>query len=69
MDTVWKLLLGIGIGLLVVWLALIVALLAAGRRYERPLACYAAAVRRLPTWCGRQSTQRWLTRAVRATPG
>jgi uncharacterized membrane protein YkvA (DUF1232 family) len=36
MDTVWKLLLGIGIGLLVAWLALIVALLAAGRRYERP---------------------------------
>ncbi|GAA5012803.1 YkvA family protein [Actinopolymorpha pittospori] len=36
MDTVWKPLLGIGIGLLVVWLALIVALLVAGRRYERP---------------------------------
>lgn len=36
MDAVWKLLLGIGIGLLVAWLVLIVALLAAGRRYERP---------------------------------
>jgi hypothetical protein len=31
------------------------------------LAYYAGAVRRLPTWCGRQSTQRWRTRAVRAT--
>jgi uncharacterized membrane protein YkvA (DUF1232 family) len=36
MDTVWKIVLGAGIGLVVVWLALIVALLLAGRRYERP---------------------------------
>jgi hypothetical protein len=36
MDTVWKIALGAGVGLVVVWLALIVALLLAGRRYERP---------------------------------
>jgi hypothetical protein len=36
MDTVWKVVLGAGIGVLVVWLALIAALLLAGRRYERP---------------------------------
>jgi uncharacterized membrane protein YkvA (DUF1232 family) len=36
MNVVWKIVLGAGIGLLVVWLALIVALLLAGRRYERP---------------------------------
>lgn len=36
MDTVWKIVLGAGVGLVVVWLALIVALLFAGRRYERP---------------------------------
>jgi hypothetical protein len=36
MDVVWKIVLGAGIGMLVVWLALIVALLLAGRRYERP---------------------------------
>ncbi|MDT4995880.1 MAG: hypothetical protein QOH97_5772 [Actinoplanes sp.] len=36
MDMVWKIVLGAGIGLLVVWLALIAVLLLAGRRYERP---------------------------------
>ncbi|WP_436528547.1 YkvA family protein [Actinoplanes sp. HUAS TT8] len=36
MDTVWKIVIGAGIGLAVVWLALIAALLLAGRRYERP---------------------------------
>ena len=36
MDTVWKIVVGAGVGLVVVWLALIVALLVAGRRYERP---------------------------------
>jgi len=36
MDVVWKSLLGAGIGLVLIWLALIVALLLAGRRYERP---------------------------------
>ena len=36
MDTVWKIALDSGIGLVVAWLALIVALLLAGRRYERP---------------------------------
>lgn len=33
---VWKSLLGAGVGLLLVWLALIAVLLLAGRRYERP---------------------------------
>jgi uncharacterized membrane protein YkvA (DUF1232 family) len=36
MDTVWKIASGAGVGLLVVWLALIAALLLAGYRYERP---------------------------------
>jgi uncharacterized membrane protein YkvA (DUF1232 family) len=36
MDTVWKIAIGAGVGLAVVWLALIAALLLAGRRYERP---------------------------------
>ncbi|MEV4278598.1 YkvA family protein [Actinoplanes xinjiangensis] len=36
MDTVWKIAFGAGVGLAVVWLALIAALLLAGRRYERP---------------------------------
>jgi uncharacterized membrane protein YkvA (DUF1232 family) len=36
MDTVWKIALGTGVGLVGVWLALVVALLVAGRRYERP---------------------------------
>lgn len=36
MDVGWKIVLGAGAGLLMVWLALIAALLAAGRRYERP---------------------------------
>jgi uncharacterized membrane protein YkvA (DUF1232 family) len=36
MDAVWKIVLGAGVALLVVWLALIAALLLAGRRYERP---------------------------------
>lgn len=36
MDTVWKIALGAGLGVVVVWLALIVVLLMAGRRYERP---------------------------------
>ena len=36
MDTVWKILLGAAAGLLMVWLALITALLIASRRYGRP---------------------------------
>ncbi|MBW6440254.1 DUF1232 domain-containing protein [Actinoplanes hulinensis] len=36
METAWKILIGAGLGLVAVWLALIVALLLAGRRYERP---------------------------------
>lgn len=36
MDAAWKTLLGATVGLLTVWLALIVALLFAGRRYQRP---------------------------------
>lgn len=36
MDTVWKIVIGAGLGLVAVWLALIVVLLLAGRRYERP---------------------------------
>ncbi|MEV4655161.1 YkvA family protein [Micromonospora sp. NPDC049301] len=36
MDAVWKIAVGAAVGLLVVWLALIAALLLAGRRYERP---------------------------------
>ncbi|MEU4625186.1 YkvA family protein [Actinoplanes sp. NPDC023801] len=36
MDTVWKIAAGAGLGLVVVWLVLIVALLMAGRRYDRP---------------------------------
>jgi uncharacterized membrane protein YkvA (DUF1232 family) len=36
MDTVWKVAVGAGAGLLIVWLALIAALLLVGRRYERP---------------------------------
>ena len=36
MDVLWKGLLGAALGLLLVWLALIAALLVAGRRYERP---------------------------------
>jgi uncharacterized membrane protein YkvA (DUF1232 family) len=35
MDTVWKIAVGAAAGLLMVWLVLIVALLLAGRRYER----------------------------------
>jgi uncharacterized membrane protein YkvA (DUF1232 family) len=36
METGWKVAAGAGVGLLLVWLALIAALLLAGRRYERP---------------------------------
>ncbi|WP_412538469.1 YkvA family protein [Longispora sp. K20-0274] len=36
MDAVWKSLLGVGAGLLLVWAALVVVLLLAGRRYGRP---------------------------------
>jgi uncharacterized membrane protein YkvA (DUF1232 family) len=36
MDAVWKIAIGAGVGLLLVWLVLIAALLLAGRRYERP---------------------------------
>ncbi|GGN94367.1 hypothetical protein GCM10010112_83620 [Actinoplanes lobatus] len=36
MDAVWKIAIGAGVGLILVWLALIVALLLAGRRFERP---------------------------------
>lgn len=36
METVWKLLLGVGGGLVVAWVVLILALVLASRRYERP---------------------------------
>lgn len=36
MDTVWKVALSAVVGVVAVWLALIVALWVAGRRYERP---------------------------------
>ncbi|MBO3743243.1 YkvA family protein [Actinoplanes flavus] len=36
MEIAWQVLIGAGLGLVAVWLVLIVALLLAGRRYERP---------------------------------
>ncbi|MFI5841187.1 YkvA family protein [Catenuloplanes sp. NPDC051500] len=36
MDIVWKIVIGAGAGVVAVWLTLIVALLLAGRRYQRP---------------------------------
>ncbi|WBB73029.1 hypothetical protein O7602_25590 [Micromonospora sp. WMMD1128] len=36
MDAVWKIAVGATVGMLVVWLALIAALLSAGRRHARP---------------------------------
>ena len=36
MGAIWKILVGAGVGLLLIWLVLVAALLLAGRRYERP---------------------------------